>query len=394
MADDRAIRALIAAGLKIARSTPSGRLAFAQAHSLVDPDGLPPALREPIMAELEPAAAAIERLDAGEVAKLLKKAWDSDPGKLLDDLDLDSPVAVTAGAQVHRGVHDGLAVAVKVLRPGLAESVRSDLVLLDTLAAPARVAFPAIDAARLTREVRERVLDELDLEHGAHAQRTAARALRRDPELHVPPVISELTQDDVIVSAFVDGPTLAGGVPSGADPGAVARLLVRFFVGAPRAIGMVHADADPANVIITPAGIAIVDFGASSMVAADLVDAALDAIQALRDVDVDAFAIAVVERLGVLPDAESATEALSVLRAVGGDLLSGPALLDAAALVALAARAEARLDALLALATRVRLAPEHLWPLRMLGTLVATLGRLGVTEDWIALGLAAGRTGW
>ena len=51
---------------------------------------------------------------------------------------------VTPTAQVHRGVLDGREVAVKVLRPGLAGSVRQDLSLLEGLIAPLAAAFPAL----------------------------------------------------------------------------------------------------------------------------------------------------------------------------------------------------------------------------------------------------------
>ena len=47
------------------------------------------------------------------------------------------PDAVEAHAQTHRAVLDGAPVRVKVGRPGLAASARSDLSLLDLMAAPA-----------------------------------------------------------------------------------------------------------------------------------------------------------------------------------------------------------------------------------------------------------------
>src|SRR5689334_5470438 len=97
------------------------------------------------MAELDGAAAQVRAVSGGDVAKILQRAWGAKPQSIVDGLDLDSPIAVTAGAQVHRAEHDGQAVAVKVLRPGLAELVRSDLALLDTLAGPAAAAFPAAD---------------------------------------------------------------------------------------------------------------------------------------------------------------------------------------------------------------------------------------------------------
>ena len=90
-------------------------------------------------------------------------------------------MAVTPISQVHRGVLDGTPVAVKVLRPGLASSVRQDLALLEGLIAPLGAAFPAIDAGAILHEVRERVLDELDLENEAVAQRRFHRALAQPP---------------------------------------------------------------------------------------------------------------------------------------------------------------------------------------------------------------------
>jgi predicted unusual protein kinase regulating ubiquinone biosynthesis (AarF/ABC1/UbiB family) len=394
MADDRlppAVRSLISAGLKLAQSTTSGRVAFAQAHTVVDPAAVPERLRASVTRELTGAAAAVTALEPKAVTKALKDAWGREHGKVVDGLDASSPLAVTPGAQTHRASVDGQEVVVKVLRPGVRDSIRSDLGLLETLTAPARAAFPAVDAGAVIREVRERVLDELDLEHEAATQRTVARALRRHPHITVPAPISDLCHESVMVSAHVAGPTLAEGIPE--DAGAIARTLLRAAIGLPRTAGLVHADLDPANVIVTgPGSIALVDLGASRRVDAARLDQGLIALAALRAGDEAAFTDAVLG-LGVLPDAESCARALGLLREVGADLLTGPVRLDADALLALAARAEDRLGDAFGLAMQATLDPQDLWPLRMLGTLVATLARLEVTEDWIALALAAGHEG-
>lgn len=396
MADDRlppAVRTLIGAGVKLARSTTSGRVAFAQAHSVVDPAGIPEPLRAPIMAELDGAAATVKPLEAKAVAKALKDAWGKDHGKIVDDLDPGKPLAVTPGAQVHRASVDGDAVAVKVLRPGVRESIRSDLGLLETLTGPAGAAFPAVDAGAVIREVRERVLDELDLEHEAATQRTVARALRRHESITVPNPMTELCHENVLVTAYVPGPTLADGISAGTDAAAVARTLLRTAIGLPRTTGILHADIDPANVILTGgAGIALVDFGASRRVDTARLDLGLAALDALRSGDEDAFITAVIA-LGVFTEAQDGAAAFALVRTVGADLLIGEAKLDADALLALADRADAQTGPAFALALKATLDPQDLWALRMLGTLVATLARLGVTEDWIALALAAGHEG-
>jgi predicted unusual protein kinase regulating ubiquinone biosynthesis (AarF/ABC1/UbiB family) len=396
MADDQlppAVRSLLTAGLQLARSTTSGRVAFAHAHALVDPAAVPAPVRDAVMTELAAAAAAVQPMDAKAVSRVLKDAWGRDHAKVLDDLDLDTPVATTPGAQVHRGTFDGEPVAVKVLRPGVRDSIRSDLGLLETLAAPAGAAFPAVDAGALIAEVRERILDELDLEHEAGTQRTAARALRRHATIRIPSPVTDLCHDRVMVAAFVDGPTLADGVPLGEDTGAIARAVLRAAIGLPRTAGLVHADLEPGNVILTgDGGIALVDFGASRRVDAARMDTALDALQALRDADESAFATAVMA-LGVLPDAESCATALRILREIGGPLLTGSARLDADALLALAERIRGHEREGFKLALKAKVEPQDLWAVRMLATLVATLGRLGADEDWVALTLAAGREG-
>jgi ubiquinone biosynthesis protein len=104
----------------------------------------------------------------------------------VDGLDLHVPAAVTPTSVVLRGTREDEPVAVKVLRPGLAEALRADLGLIDAMALPLKAAFPRLDATGVLREARERLLDEMDLEHEASVQRTLARRLRRHRPLHVP----------------------------------------------------------------------------------------------------------------------------------------------------------------------------------------------------------------
>ncbi len=136
-------------------------------------------------------------------------------------------------------------MAVKVLRPGLAATVRQDMTLLEGLVAPLSAAFPAVDAAAMLSEVRERTLDELDLESEAATQRRVHRALRRHPFLTVPAPVMRLCHDEVLVSEFVDGVPLW----QAPDPDLAAARLVVFVIGAARA-GVIHADPHPDDVLV------------------------------------------------------------------------------------------------------------------------------------------------
>jgi ubiquinone biosynthesis protein len=176
-----ALRALADTGMRLARGTTSARLALAGLRDVVDPATLPPQAREKDHGRARGRARPGDRRPArqggreGAAGRLGREAL------LAAGLLRAEPVARTPAAQVHRGVHDGADVAIKVLRPGIADSVRQDLNLLETLIRPLAAVFPSLAPGLLLREVRERILDELDLEHEASTQRSFARALRRHP---------------------------------------------------------------------------------------------------------------------------------------------------------------------------------------------------------------------
>src|SRR4051812_18605258 len=140
-----ALRGLLEAGGRLVRTSSSGRVALGRAAGIVDAEALPRALRR-LPAMLEDARAqAATPLAFKDVERALRGAWRSPAGKVLDELDRE-PLAVTAAAQVHRGVHAGAPVAIRVRRPGLAGTVRSDLALLDALALPLGQVFGAMEA--------------------------------------------------------------------------------------------------------------------------------------------------------------------------------------------------------------------------------------------------------
>src|SRR5947209_8476205 len=191
----RRLNQLLTVALRLARSAPSGRIALAQLAGAIDPAWIPQPSGRDLLAELEAARAeATAPLPFDRVQRILRDAWAHPPERELDSLERE-PVLVTPVAQTHRGELEGRPVAVKVLRPGLAAAVRQDLALLESLAGPAAAAFPAADVAALLREVRERVLDDLDLEHQGQSLRRLHRALRDHPGIGVPAPVTQLTDE-------------------------------------------------------------------------------------------------------------------------------------------------------------------------------------------------------
>lgn len=382
--------ALLNVGLGLARRAPSGRLLLARIADSIDLEWIPRPWGDEIAGELEAALAeAGEPLSGRDVHRVLRDAWGCAPQDELDDLDTD-PVAVTPGAQVHRGLMDGEAVAVKVLRPGLAGSVRQDLALLELLAAPLGSAFPGVDPGAVTGEFRERVLEELDLEHEAEVQRRFHRALRGHPFLSVPAPIMRLCHESVLVSEWADGVSLWDAP----DADVAAARLIAFGVGAPVSIGVSHADLHPDNVVVRPdGGLVILDFGATRRVDRERAAAAVEVLDAVVGGDGAALGAAMAS-LGWLP-AEHGPAAAQLARHALGELGEpGRARLDGAAVVAARLRALQRPELIGELLLAGSPPPEDLWPARGFAVMMATIARVGATGDWPALLRAALTKGW
>lgn len=355
------VRSLLDVGVALLRRSASGKVLLARYAPLVEDAALPAVLREPVRAELDAARAAAVVPFKG-------------PDK--------SPVAITPTAQVHR--RDGQAV--KVARPGVAATVRSELALVDALVGPVRMLVPAADVRALFAEVREAVMDELDLEHEGETQSRLRRTLRRLDGVTVPAVELEDCDEATLVSEWLEGEHVTE--LSAED----AELLIAAHLVAWRDAGLAPTDARPSHLLRLPDGtLGLLGLGLARPVDRDRLQPFLDAFAALADDDAAAFAAAL-DALGLLP-ADAATRAHGLIRAVLGPFVQGEATLDAAAVHDVSVRAFEHLSDFLALGTSVTPDARDLAAARMAGQLAATLARFQVTADWPALVARAAQAG-
>lgn len=179
------------------------------------------------------------------------------------------PVASASIAQVHHATTlDGRDVAVKVLRPNVAEVVETDIHLLFTLANQIEAHIPEWERFRVRRVVEEfatSIRNEINFQvEGSRAQKFREN-FKQDPELHVPTVIWELTTTRVLTMEWIDGipiDELTRTTHPGIEPAKVAKnLIVSFFKQVFRD-GFFHADQHPGNIFVLRDGtVAIFDFG-------------------------------------------------------------------------------------------------------------------------------------
>jgi ubiquinone biosynthesis protein len=224
-----------------------------------------------IARELSALQDKMEPFDPALVPGILKAAL----GDHADDLlEVSPPIAAASIAQVHQATlidPTGIRrkVAVKILRPGIAERFARDL---ESYYAGARLAerlFPALrrlrpvaTVATLHRSARL----ELDLRLEAASISEIAENIRDDKGFVVPKVSWDHTAQNVLTTGWVEGipiRDLAALDAAGLDRKLLARNLLQSFLRHAIRDGFFHADMHPGNLFAAPGtgDIVAVDFG-------------------------------------------------------------------------------------------------------------------------------------
>jgi predicted unusual protein kinase regulating ubiquinone biosynthesis (AarF/ABC1/UbiB family) len=229
-----------------------------QMASYVD-EGLAPSVRRtlsrlqdsvpPMSPEL---AAGVIEAELGLPPDQLFARWDPEP------------IAAASIGQVHRAItKDGLAVAVKVQYPGIAEMMTADLANVSLLRRMLRVTAPSQDVDGLIAELRDRVLEELDYRREAANQQKLHEYFAGHPTISVPAIVTGLSAQRVVTSELVTGARFADVVGwSQHERDLAGETLYRFVF---RSLYEVHAfngDPHPGNYIFHGDGkITFLDFG-------------------------------------------------------------------------------------------------------------------------------------
>ncbi|MCA9529752.1 MAG: AarF/ABC1/UbiB kinase family protein [Myxococcales bacterium] len=250
--------------------------AFLKVGQLLSARGdLLPAVWVDKLAALQDAATPI---DVEAVEAVIEDALGAPIDALFERFDRE-PIAAASIGQVHRATtRDGVEVAVKVQRPGIADLIDVDLELLALSILSLRQHFPPTDYDTIIAQIRQRIRAETDFEAERAHTEAAAALFAGVPGLRVPEPVPSLCAPRVLTTRFVEGEKITAvldrleAADAAGDPDARARLsrvLGRFAEAYARQIleaGRFQADPHPGNVLVDADDVVtVLDFGCTEV---------------------------------------------------------------------------------------------------------------------------------
>ena len=226
----------------------------------------------------------------------------------------ERPIAAASLGQVHRAaLRDGRLVAVKVQRPGVAETVEKDLEALDEIAAfldSGTDAGRRYDLAGMVDEFRAAITSELDYVREADNLQLLGKNLDEFKLIVIPQPVPTYTSKRVLTMDYVSGikvTAISPVVKADLQRDVLADTLVQAYLKQIVLDGVFHADPHPGNVLITDEGrLALIDLGMVGRISPQLQERLLKLLMAVsegRGEDAAEVAITLGEKLPEFNDA-------------------------------------------------------------------------------------------
>ncbi|MBS0538558.1 MAG: 2-polyprenylphenol 6-hydroxylase [Proteobacteria bacterium] len=225
-------------------------------------------LSEEVAADLGHLQDHLPAFPGSEARAIIERELGQPLGALYSAFD-DVPVAAASIAQVHFAVTtDGRHVAVKVLRPGIAQAFARDLDLFYWMAELVERTQPRFRRLKPVESVRafaEIVRLEMDLRMEAAAAEELALNFQDDPNYRAPAIDWDRTAERVLTLERIDGTPIgdrAAIAAAGHDPDVVMKKCAEAFFYQVFRDGFFHADMHGGNAFVDREGrIVPVDFG-------------------------------------------------------------------------------------------------------------------------------------
>ena len=228
-------------------------------------------LPESYCRELEKLRTNVKPLDAAEVRAIIEAETGRPVSEIYSEFR-DEPLGSASIAQAHYGVlKDGTRVVTKVQRPGIADTMRKDFVLLKKLASAVGVATETenggqtVDLKAVIGELEKVTEEELDFRVEAEHTRTFRQlCIEDESKISGPSVIDALTTERIMTQTYVDGYSLAKIDrirADGVDRTGVGKAIVENYLHQVLDVGLFHGDPHQGNIMLSCGVPYWIDFG-------------------------------------------------------------------------------------------------------------------------------------
>ena len=227
-------------------------------------------LPESYCRELEKLRSNVAPLDAATARQIIEQEVGRPIGEVYQEFR-DKPLGSASIAQAHYGVlSDGTRVVTKVQRPGIADMMRNDFVMLRRLAHLVGVVSEeegggAVDLESVVAELERVTEDELDFRVEAQNTREfRERCVLPFGGVSCPEIIDELTTERILTMTYVDGYSVEDRDrldSDGYDRLALGRTIVENYLHQVLDAGLFHGDPHQGNIMVASGMPCWIDFG-------------------------------------------------------------------------------------------------------------------------------------
>jgi predicted unusual protein kinase regulating ubiquinone biosynthesis (AarF/ABC1/UbiB family) len=279
-----------------------------QVISFLDVGLVPPEYQEEFQKKLAKLRDAAPTVTFPQMRKVIEEELEGPLKETFEEFDAE-PIAAASIGQVYKArLHDGRDVAVKVQYPGVNQAVRADMQNLGLILRLAKRIAPGMDPKAVGDEIRDRIEEELDYELEAQNQRSLARIYKDHPFIFVPPVVTSLSRERVLVTEFVEGVGFEEMKTYDQDErDRLGEMIFRFYFGCLYRHGQFSGDPHPGNSMLLNSNpthpMAFFDFGLFKRMPEGGVDLEIATLRAVIEGDADEV-MRLGAEAGVFPEPE------------------------------------------------------------------------------------------
>lgn len=221
----------------------------------------------------------------------------------------ETPVAAASIAQVHRAVtRGGQEVMVKVQRPGIEQTIETDIAILGYIARLVEKYMPEsriYDPSGMVEEFSAVIHREMDFTLEASYMEKFRENFSADERVMVPKVYWDCTAKKVLTMERVVGIKVdkVGSLKEAdIDTEMIAHLIADVFFKQVFEFGLFHGDLHSGNIfVLSEDRIALVDFGIVGRIGQEMKQNLADILIGLATQDFDST-VKVYQRMGILPE--------------------------------------------------------------------------------------------